>query len=111
MRKIILAGAALLFISGCGKQEASISGELCGYGEMMTVNGVEYLRVHEEKALTLHRQIGQITQKIDKVLHPTADFSSNSLDEGTKLFSVKNDDALLVAKTGDDKYLLFEQIK
>ncbi|WP_421380866.1 hypothetical protein ACOJQI_18780 [Bacillus salacetis] len=111
MRKVILTGAALLFISGCGAEEASVPGELCGFGEMMTVNGKEYLRVHEEKALTLDQELGEITEKIEEALHPVADFTSNSLDEGTKVFSVKDHDAILVAQTGNDKYLLFEELK
>ncbi|RIW38791.1 hypothetical protein D3H55_00055 [Bacillus salacetis] len=110
MKKIFVIGAALLFISGCGTEEAAVPSELCGYGEMMTVNGKEYLRINEEKPLTLDKEMGEITSKIDKALHPVADLTSNSLEEGTKIFSVRNHDDFLVAKTSNEKYLLFEQI-
>jgi hypothetical protein len=110
LKKVIMTGALLLFIGGCGTEESAVPSELCGYGEMMTVNGNEYLRIHEKKSLTLDQEVGEIAEKIDEVLHPVAHLTSNSLDEGTKIFSVHHHEDYLVAKTGEEKYLLFQQL-
>ncbi|WP_456273547.1 hypothetical protein [Bacillus sp. AK031] len=110
MKKIGIFGLSLIFLSACGAEEASPANELCGYGEMMTVGGKEYLRLHEKQELTLDQPIGEILVKIDPSLHPVEELSSNSLAEGTDLFTVKNHEHFLVAKTEEDKYILFEEL-
>jgi hypothetical protein len=110
MKKIGFLGLCLVFLSACSAEEASPAYELCGYGEMMTVNGKEYLRLNEKKELTLDQPVGEILVKIDDTLHPVEELSSNSLAEGTDLFSVKNHEQFLVAKTEENKYILFEEL-
>jgi hypothetical protein len=107
MKKLALLMVFMMIMSACsnGKETAN---ELCGDGPMMVVDGKEYLRVNVKKKVTLGKQLGKIMEQIDKSYHPVENFSSNTLTTGSIIYSVKGHDQYLVAKTQDEKYLLFE---
>lgn len=100
----------MMFLSACNfEQEAST--ELCGYGPMMVVNDKEYLRVLEKKPFKLEKELGVIEEKLEPEYHPVENFSSNVLEVGSTIFSVEGYDQYIIAKTEEDQYLLFEEIK
>ncbi len=112
MKKMVLFVVCFTFLTGCNvTKESSYTSELCSFGPMMVLNGKQYIQVNESKALTVTDKLGEISYKMNEELHPTADFTSNTLEEGTTIYSVKGYDHYVVAKTLDNKYLLFDEIK
>jgi hypothetical protein len=107
MKKFALLMVFMVIVSACsnGKETAN---ELCGDGPMMVVDGKEYLRVNAKKKVTLGKQLGKIKEQIDKSYHPVENLSSNTLTAGSIIYSVKGHKRYLVAKTQDEKYVLFE---
>lgn len=107
MRKSVLLIIFMMILGACSNGKETVS-ELCGDGPMMVVEGKEYLRVDVKKKVTLGEQLGKIKEQIDESYHPVDNFSSNTLAAGSTIYSVKGHDNYLVAKTDDEKYVLFE---
>lgn len=109
MKKLLSFSLCIIFLSACsGLEKQETSGEICGYGPMMVVNGKEYLRVPIKKPFKLENQLGEIKEKLDERIHPVEDFNSNSLEVGTTIYSVKGNQNYLLAETEDKEYLLYE---
>ncbi|OIU71822.1 hypothetical protein [Rossellomorea aquimaris] len=107
MRKLALCILTMLIMSACsiGKEKEY---ELCGYGPMMVADGKEYLRIDSKKRVILGDELGKIKNQINEEYHPVDNFTSNTLAKGSIIFRVKGQDQYLVAKTKDEKYVLFE---
>ncbi|QWC21010.1 hypothetical protein KJK41_11670 [Bacillus haikouensis] len=107
MKKLALCVLTMLIMSACsiGKEEKY---ELCGYGPMMVVEGKEYLRIDTKKRVILGDELGKIKKQINEEYHPVDNFSSNTLAKGSSIFRVKGQDQYLVAKTKNEKYILFQ---
>lgn len=110
MKKLVLLFLCIILLSACSDEEQT-SVELCGYGPMMVINGKEYQRVPVKDTFKLGQQLGKIQMKLDEKFHPVDNFSSNSLAEGSIIYSVKEHNNYLIAKTQEKSYLLFEEIK
>ncbi|MFD1738141.1 hypothetical protein ACFSCX_16560 [Bacillus salitolerans] len=109
MKKLALLLICITFITACSSQDQT-STELCGYGPMMVVNGKDYLKIPVKKSFNLEQKLGVIKEKLDEMYHPEQNFSSNSLEVGSTIYSVKGYEQYLIAKTVDNKYYLFEEI-
>ncbi|WP_175989470.1 hypothetical protein [Bacillus sp. Marseille-Q1617] len=109
MKKLALLMICMMIVSGCNNGNETAY-ELCGDGPMMVIEGKEYLRLDAKKKVTLGEQLGKIKEQIDGNYHPVEDFSSNTLAAGSTIFRVKGQDHYLVAKTNNEKYVLFELI-
>ncbi|MCA1055790.1 hypothetical protein LCM10_12405 [Rossellomorea aquimaris] len=109
MKKLVLLITLILLLSACqnGKETGY---ELCGDGPMMVVDGKGYLQMNVSKKVTLGTELGQIKKRIDSKYHPVENHSSNTLESGSTIYSVKGETDYLVAKTNDDRYVLFQLI-
>ncbi|BCB05355.1 hypothetical protein [Bacillus sp. KH172YL63] len=109
MKRLLVLLLCISVLSACGEKKPA-SYELCGYGDMMVVGDKEYVKVSVEKKLTLDEKIGAIKEKIETKYHPVNDFTTNTLPEGTPIYSVKDHKQYLIAQTKDNRYLLYEEI-
>jgi hypothetical protein len=107
MRKLALCILTMLLMSACSISKEK-EYEMCGYGPMMVVDGKEYLRIDSKKRVILGNELGKIKKQINEKYHPVDSFTSNTLAKGSTIFKVKGQDQFLVAKTEDEKYVLFE---
>lgn len=107
MKKLALLMICMMIVTACNNGNETAY-ELCGDGPMMVVEGKEYLRVATKKKLTLGEQLGKINEQIDESYHPVENLTSNTLAAGSAIYSVKGHDDYLVAKTQDERYVLFE---
>ncbi len=110
MKRLALSIFCIIFLSACGTDEP-VSYDLCNYGSMMVVNNKQYVRIPVKREFILKNQIGSIKEKIQDDYHPVKDFTSNILEKGTPLYSVKDYSQYVIAKTKDSRYLLFEEMK
>ena len=112
MKKWLLLLICIAFLSACHHtKETTKKSELCGYGPMMVINGKQYLRLPVKETFKLDKELGKIQEKIAEKFHPEDNFSSNALEVGSTIYSVKEHSNYLLAKTEDNQYLLFEEIK
>lgn len=111
MKKSVILLLCIIFLSACHKEHATSKSELCGYGAMMVINGKEYLRLSVKQSFKLEQKLGNIQEKINEKFHPVDNFSSNSLAVGSTIYTVKDHNNYLIAKTKENKYLLFEEIE
>ncbi|WP_064092952.1 hypothetical protein [Rossellomorea aquimaris] len=109
MKRLVLFLICVIMLSACGIKE-SVSQELCVYGSMMKVNGKDYVHLPVKKKVIIGSEIGLITEKIGENYHPVEDFTSNILEAGTSIYSVKDSGEYVIAKTDDDRYLLFQEL-
>jgi len=99
----------LLLLSGCNKTE-EVSYELCGYGNMVSFDGVGYVQIDpDQEKYRLGKKVGVIQEKIEDTLHPINHLTSNFLTEGSALYiSDENKNQMIAKENG--KYFLFEKI-
>ncbi|MBV6685956.1 hypothetical protein KV679_20090 [Bacillus sp. JRC01] len=109
MKWLIPMSFVFLLLAGCGSEEKSY--ELCGYGDMLVLNGKGYMLLPVKKTLTLDGKAGVIKEKIGDEFHPEKDYTANHLKKGTDLYYVKDHSNYLIANTSDERYLLYEEIE
>ncbi|WP_456275978.1 hypothetical protein [Bacillus sp. AK128] len=108
MRRFMLLIIFIGVVSGCSSQEATY--ELCGTGPTVVINNTEYIQSPtEQKTYKLDQQLGEIEEQIDEQFHPEENFTSNFLEVGALVYSVKDHPDYIIAKTTENKYLLFQK--
>ena len=103
---IITACSILMDRSGIVTKEENRS-----YQALLFVNGKEFHSVGEtanELELVVEDFIGSVKEKIDIEIRPTVEFTSNYLEEGTEIYSVKGNSKIVLAKKDNGNYEVFE---
>ncbi|MCZ8537341.1 hypothetical protein M9R32_09130 [Paenisporosarcina quisquiliarum] len=105
----------LLIISGCSMEVQEFKGptsESASYAAILIVNGDQYLSVgtKNQGEYTLGEEVGKVATRLPPEVLPKDDFASNYLDEGTIIYSVKEDNEVFLVETNEeDVYEVFEK--
>lgn len=116
MEKLMLFCFALVIVlAACAGEESAPSRTTvessASYQALLNVNGDEYLLGSSEDIgkYQIDTEIGEVVKKISFELYPYKSFESNYLEEGTKLYSVKESNYVLLAEIEPGKYELFSK--
>lgn len=116
MKKLMLFCFALVIVlAACAGEESAPSPTTvessASYQALLNVNGDEYLLGSSEDIgkYQIDTEIGEVVKKISLELYPYKSFESNYLEEGTKLYSVKESNYVLLAEIEPGKYELFSK--
>jgi hypothetical protein len=99
LRFILAAFFAFILLSGCSPTTGTNS-----YAATMKINGYYYDAAVDvdEETYTIDKEIGKIKKRVDpEDYHLKKDFTSNYLDEGTPVYSSKEDKDVLMVKIED----------
>ncbi|MDZ5472417.1 hypothetical protein SM124_11725 [Bacillus sp. 31A1R] len=117
---LVLAISIFMVLTGCSSEPGNtdkniIPEEAAGsYVALLRINGAEYLSVGKDNQgeYTIGKEIGKVEKRVPPEVMPRVDFVSNYLDEGTLIFSVKeNNDVILVETKVQGVYEIFERLK
>jgi len=115
MRKIMqYCFPIIILLAACTGEESSLSQSTVesssSYQALLNVYGDEYLsRFDDIGDYQIDKEIGVVEKKISVELYPYNSFESNYLEEGTKLYSVKYSNDLLLAEIEPGIYELFSR--
>lgn len=75
----------------------------------LLINGKEYVSIRDAKdnEYTINKMIGTVQKKVFPNVIMKTNFSSNSLEVGTEIYSVKEDKHVFLAKTSEDTFSLY----
>lgn len=80
------------------------------YAAILRVNGAEYQYAGENlDNYTLNQQIGKVEKKVPPEVLPRENYVSNYLPEGTVIFSVKENQNIVLAETEVGVFEIFER--
>lgn len=81
------------------------------YAAILFIEGKEYYgqKIVNKDQYTIQAEIGKVKFRVDKETLPKQNFSSNSLEVGTPIYSVKEDKNILLVKLSDEKYQIFSE--
>lgn len=100
---IVLTGCTIEPQKNDGTQTG---GEEASYAAILRLNEAEYYSVGNENhgEYTIQKELGKVKERLPAEVLPREQLVSNYLDEGTRIFSVKEDRNVLLAKKDDDEY-------
>ena len=76
---------------------------------ILYLNGKELIgqKIVDSNEYTLLNKIGEIQEKIDADDKPTQELTSNALEVGTEIYTVKEGEQIYVAKLSNHQYQVF----
>ncbi len=103
-----------MIASGCSSnvQNASdVSTKENSYMALLNIEGDSYYSydLAEEGEYTIMEEYGKVQKKIEGDVMPTENLTSNYLLEGTKIFTVKENSEVFLAKV-QDKYEIYKKM-
>ncbi|ANU13028.1 hypothetical protein B481_3398 [Planococcus halocryophilus Or1] len=104
----------LTIVSGCSSnaQDASdVSTEEVSYVAFLNIDGNNYFSydLAEKGEYTIAEEFGEVQKKIEGDVIPNENLTSNYLLEGTKIFSVKENPEIFLAKV-QDEYEIYKKM-
>lgn len=114
-RLFVILSFILVIISGCSMEVQEFKGQTTespSYEAILIVNGDQYSSVgtRNQGDYTLGEEVGKVVTRVPPEVLPKENFASNYLDEGTVIYSVKEDDDVFLVKTNEeDVYEVFEK--
>ena len=98
-----------MIISGCSNEVNSdvtsdSVDESESYAAILIVNGNQYLSVgtRNQEEYTLDEEIGKVEARVPPEVLPKENFTSNYLDEGRVIYSVKEDSDVFLVETDEE---------
>lgn len=75
------------------------------------IEGKEYYgqKVVTKDEYTVNDKIGEVKHKVDKDEMPEEEFASNTLEVGTQIYNVKENENILLVEHSDDEYQVFSE--
>nr|WP_251047620.1 hypothetical protein [Planococcus sp. ISL-110] len=103
----------MVILSGCSSeaQDANdVSIEEVSYVALLNIEGDNYYSydLAEKGEYTIVEELGEVQKKIKGGVMPKENLTSNYLLEGTKIFTVKEDPEVFLAKV-QDKYEVYKK--
>lgn len=105
----------LMLLTGCANDNQMSStmdtASSASYKAILNVNGEEYISsgIENVNSYTIDSEIGEVEKKISIEMYPFKSFESNYLEEGTKIFSVKEADNILLVEIDQGVYEIFQK--
>jgi len=105
----VMLSFILMIISGCSNEvnndiTSDSVDESESYAAILIVNGNQYLSLgaRNQGEYTLDEEIGKVETRVPPEVPPKENFASNYLDEGTVIYSVKEDGDVLLVETNEE---------
>lgn len=78
---------------------------------ILYLNGEELIgqKIVDSDEYTLLDKIGEVQVKTDAGVKPTQELTSNALEVGTEIYTVKEDEQIYVAKLSNHQYQVFSK--
>lgn len=106
-RLSVMLSFILMISTGCSievEEHTGTTSESASYAAILIINGAEYLSVgtKNQGEYTLGEEIGVVETRVPTEVLPKENFASNYLDEGTVIYSVKEDDDVFLVETNEE---------
>lgn len=107
---LVMVFSIFIILTGCSTEsqediteQINAGEEEASYAAILRVNEAEYYSIGNENQgkYTLEEEIGEIKKRVPAEVLPRENLVSNYLDEGTLIFSVKENSNILLAEKKD----------